>query len=95
MFWIVVFLALLVGLPYLYPQVLLHWVNQLLALLEERRAQQREQRLRKLHERIARMKERITTSGLDIQTRDHLKQLCDDYERDLRRAVLSAGSDER
>jgi hypothetical protein len=91
MFWILFFLAILVGLVFLYPYATSHWIDDLLAGLAKRRYRQREQYLHELHESIKDLKKYVAASGVDSSTKDHLTQMCDDYERDLRSDVLNAG----
>jgi hypothetical protein len=78
-----------------YPWTVLHWIDGLDALLEERYQRQVDHYLRQLHERISALKVQIAERDLDPLTRIRLQQICDEYERDIRAEVLNSTDEER
>jgi ABC-type transport system involved in cytochrome bd biosynthesis fused ATPase/permease subunit len=82
---IVVSMLLLVR---LYPLAVFDWLDRAANREEERYQAAVAQYVSDVHDTIDGMKAELKTADLDERTRQHLTQMCDDYERALRNNVV-------
>jgi hypothetical protein len=74
----------------LYPLAVFDWLDRAAPREEERYQAEVAQYFSDVHDTIDRMKAELATTDLDERTRQHLTQMCDDYEQALRDDVFKS-----